>query len=469
MAKKSESTNEKIVRLYKEGHTIDEIARTMAIPKGNIAGILEKYFPDYQSYVQPVINHTDVNEEKEKGKKGVFGMNVGDLLKKGKRSAEEETPKAAINLEMGENGFVDRTVAGMAQMLKKGKPLADVAEFFNKDKSEIKAVQDLMDEHFKRMEASQAPAQETAAEDAPVEEKGAFGRGKAFTTGLEEEKPVKHKYVPPTYTKRDDPKPVSASYGLAEDSKPIEDVKPVENHNDPISLLDTPAPTKNIDLVAESQKPESTDIDLVAESQKPASADIDLVAESQKPASANIDLVAETSAPETHDVKLVPDSAEPEKADQKKTVSLTEEVPEMPSIEPISLDYLDKELKKAPAPVSSDIPAIGGINTTSAGADNSKEDNSGMSPMEKMRQFAQEQIALNNQKIEELKNKKVDAENTAFDCNTKVEAMKKQIEEMQAQLKVLIEEKTKAGDIVGGINDEIEAVNKENAEYSTYL
>lgn len=455
MAKKSESTNEKIVRLYKEGHTIDEIARTMAIPKGNIAGILEKYFPDYQSYVQPVINHPDVSEEKEKGKKSVFSMNVGDLLKKGKRSVEEETPKVAINLEMDENGFVDRTVAGMAQMLKKGKPLADVAEFFNKDKSEIKAVQDLMDEHFKRMEASAASSEEKVVEEAPVEEKGAFGRGKAFTTGLEEEKPVKHKYVPPTYTKRDDPKPVSASYGLAEDSKPIEDVKPVENHNDPISLLDTPAPTKNIDLVAESQKP--------------ASADIDLVAESQKPASANIDLVAETSAPETHDVKLVPDSAEPEKADQKKTVSLTEEVPEMPSIETISLDYLDKELKKAPAPVSSDIPAIGGINTTSAGADNSKEDNSGMSPMEKMRQFAQEQIALNNQKIEELKNKKVDAENTAFDCNTKVEAMKKQIEEMQAQLKILIEEKTKAGDIVGGINDEIEAVNKENAEYSTYL
>jgi len=467
LAKKSESTNEKIVRLYKEGHTIDEIARTMAIPKGNITGILEKYFPDYQSYVQPVIDHPDVNEEKEKGKKSVFGMNVGDLLKKGKRSVEEEAPKAAINLEMDENGFVDRTVAGMAQMLKKGKPLADVAEFFNKEKSEIKAVQDVMDEHFRRQEAAAAPSN-TAAEEAPAEEKSTFGRGKAFTTGLEENKPAKPKYVPPTYTKRNDPKPVSASYGLAEDSKPLEPVKPAEKHNDPISLLDTPAPTKNIDLVAESAVKDSVNIDLVAESQKPASTDIDLVAESQKPASANIDLVAQTSVPEVHEVKLVPDSAEPVKAAQNKSVSLTDEMPEMPSIEPISLDALDKELKKAPAPVS-DIPAIGGINTTSANADISKEDNSGMSPMEKMRQFAQEQIALNNQKIEELKNKKVDAENTAFDCNTKVEAMKKQIEDMQAQLKVLIDEKTKAGDIVGGINDEIEAINKENAEYGTYL
>lgn len=466
MAKKSESTNEKIVRLYKEGHTIDEIARTMAIPKGNIAGILEKYFPDYQSYVQPVIDHPDVSEEKEKSKKSVFSMNVGDLLKKGKRTVEDETPKVAINLEMDENGFVDRTVAGMAQMLKKGKPLADVAEFFNKDKSEIKAVQDVMDEHFKRQEAAASPA-EDAVEEAPAEEKSVFGRGNGFTTGLEEQKPVKPKYTPPTYTKRDDPKPVSASYGLAEDAKPIEAVKPAEKHNDPISLLDTPKPTKNIDLVKESAVKDSADIDLVAESQKPASTDIDLVAESQKPASANIDLVAETSVPEVHEVKLVPDSAEPVK-EQKKSVSLTDEMPEMPSIDPISLDALDKELKRAPAPVS-DIPAIGGINTKSADADISKEDNSGMSPMEKMRQFAQEQIALNNQKIEELKTKKVDAENTAFDCNTKVEAMKKQIEDMQAQLKVLIDEKTKAGDIVGGINDEIEAINKENAEYGAYL
>lgn len=208
MAKKSESTNEKIVRLYKEGHTIDEIARTMAIPKGNITGILEKYFPDYQSYVQPVIDHPDISEEKEKSKKSVFGMNVGDLLKKGKRSVEEETPKVAINLEMDENGFVDRTVAGMAQMLKKGKPLADVAEFFNKDKSEIKAVQDAMDEHFKRQEAA-ASLSNTVTEEAPAEEeKSVFGRGKGFTTGLEEDKPVKPKYTPPTYTKRDDPKPV---------------------------------------------------------------------------------------------------------------------------------------------------------------------------------------------------------------------------------------------------------------------
>ena len=92
-----------------------------------------------------------------------------------------------------------------------------------------------------------------------------------------------------------------------------------------------------------------------------------------------------------------------------------------------------------------------------------------MSALEKMKQFAQEQIALNNKKIDELKSKKTDAENNAFDCNTKVEAMKKEIEDMQAKLLILIDEKDKAGKVVSDINDEIEAINKENADYGTYL
>lgn len=419
--KKDESTNEKIVRLYKEGYSIDSIARTMEIPKGNIAGILERYFPEYQSYVQPDIQQPADNEEKEKtSKKSVLNMNVSDLFKKGKKDKAEEhvdTSKVSINLDMDENGFEDRSVAGIAQMLKKGRSIADVAEFFNREKAEIKAVSEVMDEHFRRQELAAKQQEEPEAKAEPEKpEKHGFGRTNEFATGLENNTAaVKPAYAAPTYTKRDDPKPVSASYGLAEDSKPV-------------SLFDKEEPEAHVDLVGESVK--------------------------EEPA---------------HEVKLVPDDAEipAQPAAPKAAAAADEEIPEMPSIDPISLDALDKELGKTPDPVTDDIPDIG-FDKLAADADDSKED-SGMSPMEKMKQFAQEQIALNNQKIEELKSKKVDAENNAFDCNTKVETMKKQIEDMQAQLLVLIDEKNKAGEIVSGINDEIESINQENVEFGAYL
>lgn len=435
MAKKSESTNEKIVRLYKEGHNFDEIARTMAIPREHIPKIIEKYMPDYETYVQPEIHHEP--EPEEKHKKGLISniakTNVSTLIKRGKKASEETEADAqpAINLEMDENGFVDRTVAGIAQMLKKGRSVADVAEFFNREKSEIKAVEECMGEHFSRMEKAEAAAErkkaETASANKAEEEKRPTVRTNEFATGLEApktEKASRPKYTPPTYSKRNDPKPVSASYGLASDVTPAPEVKPAE----PVSLLSQPEPTKNINLVAESTAPE-------------------------KP----------------HEVKLVPDDADFTRTENKPkpSVKLTEDIPEMPSIEPISLDVLDKELAVKAADPVPEIPDIG-YDKSSASADN-KEENSGMSPMEKMKQFAQEQIALNNQKIEELKTKKVDAENNAFDCNTKVEAMKKQIEDMQAQLLVLIDEKNKAGEIVSGINDEIESINQENIEFGNYL
>ena len=72
LAKKQESTNEKIVRLYKEGYSFDEISRTMEIPKGNVIGIVEKYFPDYQTYVQPQIDHSAIEAKNEKGSRASF-------------------------------------------------------------------------------------------------------------------------------------------------------------------------------------------------------------------------------------------------------------------------------------------------------------------------------------------------------------------------------------------------------------
>lgn len=59
MAKKNESISDKIVRLYKEGYSIPEIAKEMEMPKDNVPRILEKHFPDYASFEQPVREGAD--------------------------------------------------------------------------------------------------------------------------------------------------------------------------------------------------------------------------------------------------------------------------------------------------------------------------------------------------------------------------------------------------------------------------
>ncbi|SEK23315.1 hypothetical protein SAMN05216469_101193 [Ruminococcus albus] len=439
--KKEESTNEKIVRLYKEGYSFDEISRSMNnIPKANVIGIVEKYFPEYKSYVQPKVDHS-ITDDNDKAQKAKF-PGVGFLKRNPK--ADDHPVKITVNLDMDDEGFLDKHTEGIAKMLKDGRSVNDIAEFFNKDKADILAVRDVMDEHFRRVEACKkaepAPAKTTEPED---------NKFSNFATGLEGDqiaKPVRHKYTPPTYSKRDDPKPVSASYGLAS-NEPAAEEKPVE----------------------ETVKAE-TSIDTIDEAELLRKA----VEE------ANLPPVIEKEEVEEHKVSLLPsddDNGSGEHAVDHK-VSLIDDVPEdpamdeileIPSIESVSPEELEKELTKAPEPVE-DIPEIGYENNTEEVVSKEvKEVYPGMSALEKMKQFAQEQIAANNKKIEELKSKKTDAENDAFDCNTKVEMMKKEIEEMQAKLLVLIDEKDKAGKVVSDINEEIEAINKENADYGTYL
>ena len=458
--KKEESTNEKIVRLYKEGYNFDEISRTMEIPKGNIIGIVEKYFPDYQSYVQPTIDHAALEEKDNKERSSKSKFNVPGIFSrnKGDKDNHAEAEKLNINIDMDENGFIDRTVQGIAQMLKKGRSVADTAEFFNKEKAEVQAVHDVMDEHFKRVEA--AKAAEAAAKEPEIKEQpvSAFSKKEEFSTGLEPEKPVKKasksKYQPPVYSKRTDPKPVSASYGLANNEKNTSAAETAQS----ISLFDEKADTANIDLTQVEK--DTTNIDLTKVEKDTANIDLTAV----EPEKATIDLVADArEKKQEHSVSLL------DEAPAQSTAPAVEETPEMPSIESVSLEALDAlgSRTQKPAETTPEIPDINySYESTS---DKSKEEDSDMTPMEKMKQFAQEQIALNNQKIEELKTKKTDAENNAFDCNTKVESMKREIEEMQAKLLVLIDEKDKAGKIVSDINDEIEAINKENAEYGSYL
>ena len=166
MAKKNESISDKIVRLYKEGYSIPEIAKEMEMPKDNVPRILEKHFPDYASFEQPVREGADENGN---GKKSVFNMSVSELFgKKNKKQENVEPARVTVNLAMDDDGFVDHSVAAIASMLQKGRSVNDIAGFFNKDPEDIKAVQGCMDEHFKRMNTYKGPKVEPASE--PKEE-----------------------------------------------------------------------------------------------------------------------------------------------------------------------------------------------------------------------------------------------------------------------------------------------------------
>lgn len=483
--KKEESTNEKIVRLYKEGYSFDSISRTMEIPKGNIIGIVEKYFPDYQTYVQPQIDQSAL-EDKDKGNKGKFPPVA--FLKRNGKDKDDSADKVTINLEMNEEGLVDKNAQQIAKMLEKGRSVAEVAEFFNRERADVQAVKEVMAEHFKRVEAQKKPEPKKDAED---------NKFSNFATGLESgsepaPKPTRP-YTPPTYSKRDDPKPVSASYGLsandepkeekpvetpAEETKPVQDTKPaeVEEELDEAAILAKLVADLPPVIEDENKKKEEHKVSLLPDSEK---AEDDKPVEENKVSLLNDDPEPEKKAaqPEKKAVEAEKKAEEPEKKEPEAKAEESkpeaepvqeEEIPDMPSIELVSPEKLEQELAKAPEPVE-DIPEIGSDDETEDTTTEIKEVYPGMSALEKMKQFAQEQIALNNKKIDELKTKKTDAENEAFDCNTKVESMKKEIEEMQAKLLVLIDEKDKAGKVVSDINEEIEAINKENADYGTYL
>lgn len=162
LAKKNESISDKIVRLYKEGYSIPEIAKEMEMPKDNVPRILEKHFPDYASFEQPVRESADENGN---GKKSVFNMSVSELFgKKNKKQENVEPAKVTVNLAMDDDGFVDHSVAAIASMLQKGRSVNDIAGFFNKDPEDIKAVQGCMDEHFKRMNTYKGPKVDPASE-----------------------------------------------------------------------------------------------------------------------------------------------------------------------------------------------------------------------------------------------------------------------------------------------------------------
>lgn len=396
LAKKNESISDKIVRLYKEGYSIPEIAKEMEMPKDNVPRILEKHFPDYASFEQPVREGADENGN---GKKSVFNMSVSELFgKKNKKQENVEPARVTVNLAMDDDGFVDHSVAAIASMLQKGRSVNDIAGFFNKDPEDIKAVQGCMDEHFKRMNTYKGPKVEPASE--PKEE-------------------------------------------------------PAQNITDPL------AASLASGIAKRKSNMYATGIETPAKAE-PASAPV-------PPEDNSVHLVTPEALKEAEEKAKAEENAKAEAAVAEEDPTMDEV--EMPSIEPISLD---DTMVVSPAPEST-MPSIEDEIAEKKAAEaentnnNEEGENMGMSPMEKMRMFAQEQIELNNKKIDELKASIAETEAKSLDLGKQASDIYEEIVKLQEKAKALNAEKEQVDIQISQVNAEIEGIRKENNEFKSYM
>lgn len=374
LAKKNESISDKIVRLYKEGYSIPEIAKEMEMPKDNVPRILEKHFPDYASFEQPVREGADENGN---GKKSVFNMSVSELFgKKNKKQESVEPARVTVNLAMDDDGFVDHSVAAIASMLQKGRSVNDIAGFFNKDPEDIKAVQGCMDEHFKRMNTYKGPKVDPASE--PKEE-------------------------------------------------------PAQNITDPL------AASLASGIAKRKSNMYATGIETPAKAE-PASAPV-------PPEDNSVHLVTPEALKEAEEKAKAEENAKAEAA-------VAEEVPTMDEVEMPSIEDEIAEKKAA---------------ETENTNNNEEGENMGMSPMEKMRMFAQEQIEMNNKKIDELKASIAETEAKSLDLGKQASDIYEEIVKLQEKAKALNAEKEQVDIQISQVNAEIEGIRKENNEFKSYM
>lgn len=437
MAKKNESTSEKIVRLYKEGHSIDAISKLMEIPKGNIPNILEKHFPDYQNYVQPERPHDTESQKSGGGFGGLFGRS------KNKKEDTADPAANAINLDMDEDGFIDRNVAGIASMLKKGRSTKDICQFFNCTASNVAAVSEVMEEHFKRKEAAEK-AKKDAFKTGPDYEGPKVKESTDLLTGntpeITKPSPVKpapaleeKEYVPPVY----DPVPENPTMDEIE----IPDIDELTFGSDipktPVTANET---EEEKEKILEERAPENYDI--------PAATPIEEEkAEEEKKDETKPEDKKEEAKPE--DNKKTP--AAEAKPDKKEENRAKIEFKPIPAYTP------RKSAAAAPAAADED--------TT----DYNIEEDDSMTPMEKMKKFAELQIADNETKIADLEKKAVAAKASAASVATKVGEIEAQIAKLRAEADKIVADKVKAEAEAADIDAQIAALKKENDEFKSYI
>lgn len=459
MARKQESTSEQVVRLYKEGYSIDQISEHMQMNKGAARALLEKYMPDYESYQQPA-----VTSPIESGG-GVMSKISNPFKKKKKNEAPAAAPVAAtaINLNYDENGFIDKHTESIAKMIRRGDSDKKIAEFFNCTVSDVRAVKAAVDQ----MALNPKPVQEAPAEQQTAEEDfNPFMTDKIKRDNnlskLAEEKAAERDQ----YSGYDPygPDAVADPYAVAYDNAPAADT------------------AETVEAAAMEE--------LSAVAAEPAAEDTFSIDEfiTEKP-------TTDANGEYIPDIKFEDDG-----------------LGEMPSI---STDDLVFDEPPAPAqtqytdytePVDEirfDMDAIDSTTAVSAPAEEEqisfelKESDAEMTPMEKMKMFAKQQIDDNNKKLDSLNAEKDRVANElAHDeaelastrtniekCESEINELNNQLSEINAKLTDLsgklseyqLDENKLLDKTVSSraANQELEnsiaEILKENADYETYL
>ena len=431
MSRKGESTSDKIVRLYKEGRSFEEIAKEIGMPKDNVPKILEKHMPDYEEYTPETSGETQDKEEKKKKKPfGFFNKKeknpVAETQNTGEKASEttkeESKPESknrpqqpTINLAMNEDGFVDSVVRGIASMLKNGKDVDSIAEFFNRSEEDINAVRECMDEHFRRSESGEK-------EEKPVNSEPTVSNSAYNLTGLEGSPVIKQ-----------------TRYNAPDKEEPeVMDEMP---SIDPVSLDEL---DKQIEAMGTSSQDSHQSSEAVPEMESVAF-------EGEKQPEQEVSAVVET---ETEQENTADTYSEENTSDEE-------------NVQPA---------EKAEIPENSDTTddTVDNTQTTENEEEISftlNEEDESMSPMEKMKMFAKQQIELNNAKIEELKAKREEILAPAKDIDSQIADGEITLAGIQSQIKnneeAAIEVREKVAEVeqqLAELKGKLEAVENESAQ-----
>lgn len=389
MAKKQESIPEQVVRLYREGYDLDRIASIMQMNKGSARSVLEKHMPDYETYTQPPAPAEDPTTEK-----GIISKISNPFKKKRKNEDTSAAQTSTINLAYDENGFVDKHTESIAKMIRRGDSDKRIAEFFNCSPSDVKSVKAVLDQQT--AEAKSAPKAEPAAAAAVEEE--------VFNPFLNE-KPKREETVSTEAT--------AAEQTYTDYSGGYDPYGP-NAVADPYAVPYDPNASDNV----------STDYstDFTSDYSTDTSAD-------EFDISAYIDPQQDPNAEYVPDIKFEDDGLGSEEMPSISTDNLVfAEPPAAPSTDAIDAIAEDE--------IKFDMDAIDSTGTEEISLE-LKESDAEMTPMEKMKMFAKQQIDENNAKLQTLNAEKDSAASALASEEAELAETKAKIDDCESQISQL--------------------------------
>lgn len=381
MARKQETIPEQVVRLYKEGQSLDSIASIMQMNKGGARAILEKHMPDFEEYQQPVVPQMDAPVEK-RGKV----KNPVALFKKKKKEEHSVNPgDVSINLTVDETGFVDKHTESIAKMIRRGDSDKKIAEFFNCTINDVRAVKAVLDQQTFAKPAEPAVDNSAAAEE-------------EFNPFLADKK------------KRDN------------NLTKIAEEKAAERQQEEYSGYDPYGPNAVADPYA---------VEFDASQIEPNNAAAQ-TAEAEPAAQAHVEQEYQMDS-----IEYVPDiSFEDDGLGEMPSIStdnlVFDEAPSAPTTD--TIDEITAE------DIKFDMDSIDSVdisNTEEQISFELKESDADMTASEKMKMFAKQQIEENNTKLESLNNEKDRAARELADSEAALASTKSNIDDCEAQISQL--------------------------------